>query len=404
MGDDLLIQGGRLVFEDGIVASGDLRVAQGRIVEVAPQIAVRAGERLVHAAGLYVAPGFLDLHIHGALGRDAMEATEEAFHTICRFHASGGTTGLALTTMTAPATEITAVLDRAAALGAGRHADGQWPDAARLLGVHVEGPYFSPQRPGAHPPHLLRLPRQEEWGAWLTKRGDCITQMTLAPELEGALELIAALREAGIIASAGHSDAWDDQAAAGHAHGVSQATHVFNAMSSQRKRGAYRVAGLLEYVLSEPGIQCEVIADGHHVAPTLLRMLYHAKGPDGVIAVTDASPGAGLPEGTTYRIGEVACRTADGVGLTETGEALAGSTATMIECVANLVRLAGVPLHEAVCMATLQPARALRIESDTGALRVGFRADFVIFDDAFRVHSTWVSGRAVYDASAGTGV
>jgi N-acetylglucosamine-6-phosphate deacetylase len=153
------------------------------------------------------------------------------------------------------------------------------------------------------------------------------------------------------------------------------------------------VAGLLEFVLGEPEILCEVIADGRHVSPTLLRMLYQAKGPDGIVLITDASAGAGLAEEEAYALGDIQCVVRDQVGLTADGRALAGSTATMIRVVRGMVELAGVPLVQAVRMATLNPARALRIEDRKGGLAVGADADLVAFNDAFEVTQTFIAGR-----------
>jgi N-acetylglucosamine-6-phosphate deacetylase len=315
-----------------------------------------------------------------------MEATPEAFETICRYHAAGGTTALALTTVTATLEEMLAVLCAAAAFRE------QPSGGAQVLGVHLEGPYFSPEKPGAHRLELIRHPSAEEYHQLLAHEA-VITQMTLAPELPGALELIALLRERGIRVSGGHSDAWDEEAAAAQAHGMQQVTHTFNCMSSARRRGPYRAAGLLEFAMSEPEMLCELIADGRHVSPTLMRMLYQAKGPDGIVLITDATAGAGLAEEERFELAEIACVVRDGVGLTADGAALAGSTASMIDCVRNMVQLVGISLPEAVRMATLNPARALGLEERKGVLRVGADADLVAFTEEFRVTRTLIAGR-----------
>jgi len=171
-------------------------------------------------------------------------------------------------------------------------------------------------------------------------------------------------------------------------------THTFNCMSTARRRGAYRIAGLLEFALSEPGILCELIADGKHVSPTLMRMLYNAKGPDGVVLVTDATDGAGLPEEARFRLGEIECVVRGDVGLTADGQALAGSTSSMIHLVRTLVRAADVPLIEAVRMATLNPARALKLDNK-GVLAVGADADLVLLNDDLDVIATFIKGRKV---------
>ncbi|HEY5751590.1 MAG TPA: N-acetylglucosamine-6-phosphate deacetylase [Chthoniobacterales bacterium] len=347
--------------------------------------------------GNLLAPGFIDLHVHGAMQRDAMEASHDAFETISAFHASGGTTSLALTTVAAPIRHIEAVLDAAR----------QFPNThagSRLLGIHVEGPYFSLEKPGAHAPGLLRAPEDAAEIAQLLAYSDVITQMTVAPELKGALPLIKRLDENGIIASGGHSDAWAEEAEAAFVHGMRQVTHSYNAMSSARRRGPFREAGLLEYALSEPEIRCELIADGKHVSPTLMRALYQAKGADGIQLVTDATAGAGLSDGELFSLGSLECIVSDGVGMTADGQALAGSTARMIDCIKNMVELAGIPLVEAVRMATLNPALALNQDAQIGVLQPGAAADFAIFSPDFHVLQTWSRSRIIFENQVDRGI
>jgi N-acetylglucosamine-6-phosphate deacetylase len=389
----MILSGAHLVLPDRILRAGHLRIEEGRIAEVSgSMIAPRAGEEVIDLEGLYLAPGFIDLHIHGALGRDAMEASPEAFETICRHHAAGGTTGLCLTTIAAPLERILAVIQAAREY---RLAPPDGNTGARVLGVHVEGPYFSPEKRGAHLPANLRNPDPAEWRQ-LLEHADVVTEMTLAPELPGALPLIEALAERGIIASAGHSDAWDEEVAAAFAHGLRQATHTYNCMSTSRRRGPYRAAGVLEFVLSEPDILCEAIADGRHISPTLLRLLCRAKGVDGIALITDATAGAGLPEESRFMLGETPCVVRDQVALTGDGTALAGSTSSMIRGVRNMIELCGLSLVEASQMASLNPARALRIDRRKGSIAPGMDADLVVLTPDLGVRQTWVSGRMVY--------
>lgn len=382
----MLFENALLILPDGI-AAGSLRTRGTKIAEVAKgALRPEASEERVDLGGKFLAPGFIDLHIHGALRRDSMEADAEAFATICAFHARGGTTSLALTTVCASSEQIGSVLEAARAYQ-------KTPAAgAKVLGVHVEGPYFSREKPGAHRMEQIRHPDPREWSQWV-EQADVITQMTLAPELPGALPLIEALSEAGIRASGGHSDAWDEEAAAGFAHGMRQVTHTFNCMSSARRRGPFRVAGLLEFAMSEPEIMCELIADGRHVAPTLMRMLYQAKGPGGIILVTDAAAGAGLAEGEHFHLGEIEGVVRDEVALTADEQALCSSTSGMIRLVRNMVQLVGTPLHEAVQMATYNPALALGREDQIGTLAPGRQADLVVLTPELEVAATYIDGR-----------
>ena len=289
-----------------------------------------------------------------------MEATTDAFDTICRHHAAGGTTALCLTTIAAPLERLLAVI---AAVREYRIAP---PRGARVLGVHVEGPYFSPEKRGAHLPALIHNPDSAEWRQ-LLEQADVVTQMTLAPELPGALPLIEALARHGIIASVGHSNAWDEEVAAAFAHG-----------------------------LSEPEILCEAIADGRHISPTLLHLLCRAKGVDGIALITDATAGAGMPAESQFMLGETPCVVRDDVALTADGTALAGSTSSMIRGVRNMVEICDLSLVDAVQMASLNPARALRIDTRKGAITPGMDADLVALTPDLKVRQTWVGGHTIF--------
>lgn len=385
----MLFRNARLILPAGIQSSASLRVRDGRIAAMGPHLSPETGEAVLDVGGKFLAPGFVDMHVHGGIRRDAMEATPEAFAAICQFHATGGTTSLALTTVTAPSEAILAVLETAARI------DPNTTGGARLLGIHIEGPYFSKEKPGAHPLHLIRPPDPTEYGAWL-KYAKCITQMTIAPELPGALPLIDALQTHGIRASGGHSDAWDEDAAAAYAHGMRQVTHTYNCMSSARRRGAFRAAGLLEFAMSEPEILCELIADGFHVSPTLMRALYRAKGKDGIALVTDAGAGAGLADGEFFQIGEIRGVVDGGVALTDDRKALCASVARMNDLVRVMVEKVDVPLFEAVQMATLNPARALGLDEQIGSLAEGLHADLVVLEEGLSVAMTFVGGQRVF--------
>jgi N-acetylglucosamine-6-phosphate deacetylase len=375
----------QIVLPDAVVR-GAVRVQDGRVAEVlSGERKSGASESAIDLRGGFLAPGFVDLHIHGAVGRDTMEATPEAFRTITEFHLTGGTTSIALTTVTAPPDDILRVLEAA------RPWHHRSLGGARLVGVHIEGPFISKDKPGAQNPAHIREPREPEWRRYL-RYGPLVTQMTVAPELPGALPLIRALRKNGSIASGGHTSAADDQLRPALAAGLNHATHTFNAMSTAAKRGPFRVAGMLEFALAHREIACELIADGVHVAPTLIKMLFNAKGRDGVCLITDATGGAGLKPGTKFTVGGVNARVTRDAALTEDGSTLAGSTLTMIEAVRRAVQLGGASLADAVRMASLNPARQLGRERELGSIAKGKRADLVWFDREFRVRGVWLDG------------
>jgi N-acetylglucosamine-6-phosphate deacetylase len=371
----------RLIFPDGIRDGLEMVVENGRIAAIRP----RSNGEAIDLGGNYLAAGFIDLHIHGALGCDSMEATPEAFQTICDYHATGGTTSLLLTTVTAPIPKIIDVL---------RAVRGSAGAIKQVAGVHVEGPFISRARCGAQRAEFIRDPDRESVDQ-LLEFADVIKRFTLAPELPGALELIDGLRERNIPVSGGHSDASDEQARAGFDHGMRHVTHTFNGMSSARRRGIYREAGLLEFALSEPEIMCELIADGRHVSTTLMKMLYRAKGPFGICLVTDATAGAGLAEGARFSLSGLDCVVSDGVCLLADRSALAGSASRMIDLLRVVVNELKIPLHEAVAMASANPARALGAGTK-GRLEVGADADFVVLSRDLEVWQTFVAGAEAY--------
>jgi N-acetylglucosamine-6-phosphate deacetylase len=376
----MIFSNARLIFPEGIRDGQELVVENGKIAEIRQ----RSVAESIDLGGNYLAPGFIDLHIHGALGRDTMEASPEAFRAICDYHATGGTTSLLLTTVTAPISEIVDVL-RAVRASAG--------GIRQIAGVHVEGPFISKARTGAQRSEFIRDPDSHGVDSLLAF-ADVIKIVTLAPELPGALALIGRLRMHNIVVSGGHSDASDVEARAAFEYGMRRVTHTFNAMSSARRKGIYREAGLLEFALSEPDITCELIADGHHVSPTLMKMLYRAKGPRGICLVTDATAGAGLPEGKEFSLAGRSCIVSDGVCLLADRSALAGSASRMIDLVRVLANEVGVPLHEAVAMASANPARALGLTAK-GKLEAGADADFVVLSPQFEVMQTFVAGERI---------
>src|SRR6478736_3735764 len=318
----MIFTNARLIFPDGVRDGLELAVEEGKISAIREQTQAR-GEEIVDLGGNYLSPGFIDLHVHGALGRDAMEASAEAFRAICDFHASGGTTSLLLTTTTSPIDRLVEVL------GAVRDCRSS---ISAIAGVHVEGPFISKAKCGAQRAEFMQDPSPDRVQQVL-EHADVIKRITIAPELPGALEAIRNFHTHGISVSGGHSNAWDEDALAAFESGMRSVTHTFNCMSSARRRGVYRIGGLLEFALSEPQITCELIADGHHVSPTLMKMLYCAKGPGGICLVTDATAGAGLPDESRFSLFGKDCIVEGGVCLLADRSALAGSASRMIDLI-----------------------------------------------------------------------
>jgi N-acetylglucosamine-6-phosphate deacetylase len=382
---EMIFTNGRLIFIDGIREQFDVVVEEGKIVAIRERLSAHGKQEVIDLNGNYLAPGFVDVHVHGALGRDTMEASPAAFRAICDFHASGGTTSLLLTTVTAPLEDILktlqAVEDSRATIRA-------------IAGVHLEGPFVSKEQAGAQRPEFVQEPSPVAVRQ-LLRYADILKRVTIAPELPGALEAIELFNAHGISVSGGHSNAWENDARAAFEHGMRSVTHTFNCMSRARRQGIHRVAGLLEFALSEPHVSCELIADGHHVSPTLMKMLYRAKGRDGICLVTDATAGAGLPEKSQFKIFGRDCIVEHGVCLLADHSALAGSAARMIDLVRVMVREATVPLNEVIAMTTENPARAIGLKTK-GRFNVGADADLIVLSPEMEVLQTFAAGRQVW--------
>ena len=380
----MIFANARLIFPEGIQDGLELVAEEGKITAIREQTHAR-GKDVVDLHGNYLAPGFIDLHVHGALGRDTMEADTAAFRVICDFHAGGGTTSLLLTTATALAKAIIDVLN------AVRDCRGS---IKQVAGVHVEGPFISKAKCGAQRAEFIQEPSPPAVRR-LLEHADVIKRVTIAPELPGALEAIEKFRDHGISVSGGHSDAWDEEARSGFQRGIRSVTHTFNCMSSARRRGIYCVGGLLEFALSEPEISCELIADGHHVSATLMKMLYRAKGAAGICLVTDATAGAGLPNGSRFSLFGKDCVVEDGVCLLADRSAMAGSASRMIDLVRAMIEYVDLPLHEAITMATANPAREIGLETK-GRLASGADADFVVLSSELEVVRTFADGKEMF--------
>jgi len=383
----MILTNARLILPDEIRDGLEVVATEGKITAIREQTHPPPTE-IIDLQGNYLAPGFVDLHVHGATGRDTMEASTDASRAICDFHASGGTTSLLLTTGTAPMDKLLEVLN--AVRDCRSSNDG-------IAGVHVEGPFISKAKCGAQRAEFIQEP-SPAGVQQLLEHADVIKRVTMAPELPGALEAIENFHRHEISVSGGHSDAWDEDARRGFQRGMRSVTHTFNCMSSARRRGIYRVGGLLEFALSEPEISCELIADGHHVSATLMKMLYRAKGAAGICLVTDATAGAGLPDGSRFSLFGKDCVVEGGVSLLADRSALAGSASRMIDLVRTMVRDVDVPLHETITMATANPARAIGLETK-GHLAVGADADFVVLSPELEVLRTFTRGEEIWSAN-----
>ena len=374
----LAIHAGRVLTPLEEVADAVLLVEDGRIAAVGSREGMRvpAGSAEYDAPGMTIVPGFVDLHIHGAGGRDVMEATSEALATAAATLARRGTTSFVATTVTASAEDTCRSLEGIARYTASlqNRARGR----AEALGIHLEGPFINPARRGVHPAENIAAPSVETLERFFAAAGGALRILTLAPELPGALELVKRARDRGLVVALGHTDATYEQARAAIECGACHAAHVFNAM----RPFSHRETGVLGAVLTEPEVTAELIADGVHVDSAAIRILLAAKGAERVLLVSDGTAATGMPEGT-YRLGTFEVTVAGGVCRNREGR-LAGSTLTLDRALRHMVSL-GVPLVEAVRMATIQPALRIGVAARKGVLQTGADADLVFLTPQLEV-------------------
>lgn len=337
-----------------------------------------------------LAPGFVDIHMHGGAGLDVMRASPAELPRLNKFLTTHGVTGYFPTTVTAPLDETCVALERIAdTIEAAENSAAANGDAAqaRPLGIHLEGPFLSHKRRGVHPPEWLLEPTLEVFERmWQAARGH-VRMMTIAPELPGALEVIAEAAKRNVCVSIGHSDATLEAARAGVQAGAHHATHTFNAMRPLD----HRDPGILGEVLTDGQITADIIVDGIHVAPEVVRLFLQAKGVERAVLITDAIAATGMPDGT-YQLGPIQVEVKDGK-CTADGR-LAGSVLTMDRAVQNVTQFAGWGLRDAVRAATLNSARASGLGKH-GTLVPGAEANIAVLSDAGEVQRTMVRGRGL---------
>ena len=338
------------------------------------------GIETIDLCGLTVLPGFIDTHVHGAVGHDVMDATYQTLDEISKYKLKEGCTSFCPTTITAPEDKTIAAIKNI------RVAMNKGVGGAKIIGAFLEGPYINPKYKGAHPEEYIRPVDFTAIKKLIDAGEGCVVSIIISPELPRALETIKALTEMGIQVRIGHSAATVEEADAAVATGANAAVHTYNAMSPLH----HREPGMVGAVLTNPNIHGEMICDLVHVHPKACKALAQAKGAGGVILVTDCMAAGGLSDGE-HKLGEFTVHVSGGISRLPDGT-LAGSTTTMIECVRHMHKVVGIPLEEVVQMATATPAKTMGIFDTVGSLDMGKRADIVGVDENLEVKFVMAGG------------
>lgn len=380
------VKNGRCLMPDGAFAQTDLAFDGDRITSVGAYLP-QTGAETADASGCFVIPGLIDIHTHGAVGVDATVTDREGLSRLSTFYAAGGVTSFLPTTVTSDLETLYTAAGRIASAAK----DGV--PGASVEGAHIEGPYISPIQPGCQEVRMIRKPDISEFNRFRALLGDLTLRFTVAPELDHAAEFIRHARENGALVTIGHTDADYETSMRALRDGANCFTHLFNAM-----RGLHhRQAGTVGAALSSDAF-AELICDGLHVCPEVVRLVCRLKGPDKLVLITDSMNATGLPDGE-YEFAGSRITVSGGAARSPEGR-LAGSTLRLFDGVKNLMKFTGASFAQAVCAATRNPAEAIGRAGDLGTLAPGKRADLVILDGELNILYTICKGNVVYRRDA----
>ncbi len=374
---------GRILTPQGWLEGGSVIVEDGKIAEVSNNSFVIEGAEVIDAKGCDIVPGGIEMHVHGGGGRDFMEGDEEAFRVAIDAHMQYGTTSIFPTLSSSTVPMIEKACETCTKLMAE-------PDSP-VLGLHLEGPYFNPKQAGAQIPEWIKAPVKEEY-EYLLEKWPCLKRWDEAPELEGSHEFIKCCCKHGVLPSIGHTRAKYDEVAAANELGMTHATHFYNAMPVVYKNREFKETGTVESIFALENMTVEMIADGIHVPPVMLRMIYQIKGVERTALITDALACAASKDDTAFDPRVVL---EDGVCKLADRSALAGSIATMDRLVRTCVQQAGIPMEDACRMISETPAKIMGVYDRKGSLEKGKDADIIFFDKAQELTFVMQMGRIV---------
>ena len=374
---------GRILTPNGWLEGGSIVVEDNKIKEVRSCSCVEEGAEVIDAKGCVVVPGGIEMHVHGGGGRDFMEGTEEAFRVAIDAHMKYGTTSIFPTLSSSTIPMIEKAVETCDKLM-------KEPNSP-VLGLHLEGPYFNPKQAGAQIPEWIKAPVAEEYEPLLEK-SKCLKRWDEAPELPGSIDFIKCCCKHGVLPSIGHTRATYEDVHAANEAGMTHATHFYNAMPVVYKNREFKVAGTVESIFAEENMTVEMIADGIHVPPVMLRMIYQIKGVEKTALVTDSLACAATHGNAAF---DPRVILEDGVCKLADRSALAGSIATMDRLIRTCVQQAGIPLEDACRMASETPAKIMGVYDRKGSLEAGKDADIIMFNDELALTYVMQMGREV---------
>lgn len=389
----MMLSNARLI-EGGMINPCCILINDGEIEGILPVLCDPPYNCLVvDVGGNFVSHGFIDIHVHGGGGYDFMDGTYEAWYEILKLHLQHGTTGIVPTTLASSQNGLLKALSVCV-----ENKDKLEQSGAKIHGIHIEGPYLSPCQAGAQDSSFIRNPDKEEYKRILDYCSDVI-RWTIAPELPGALEMGDYLCGRGVLASIGHSNATSDEIRQAIFHGFCHITHLYSAMSTVTRKNGYRSAGIIESAYLFDSLSSEIIADGCHLPPDLLQLVYSFIGPGRVCLVTDAMRAAGQKEGESILGSKESGQKVlieDGVAKLPDRSAFAGSVATMDRLVRTMLENTKASLPEVIAMVTSTPAKILGIDNKTGYVKIGRKADLVVFDEEINIKAVITDGTLRY--------
>lgn len=377
----MLLKNGKVLNKDFTFQNLDILIDEGKIVSLYNCGEGHPADDTIDLHGLMVLPGLVDIHTHGCAGFDTMDGSYTALNTVSKFMAKNGVTSFLPTTITENKETI------AKAFANVNETVQKGTEGARIIGINMEGPYFSSKYKGAHNENYLKDPSTQELLELQKTSGNLIKIISIAPEKPGAMDFIKNLSQNGIVISLGHTGCDYETAMSAIENGATHITHMFNGMVGLH----HREPGLIGAAFDK-NLTVELICDGNHVHPAIIRMLYKTVGSDQIVLISDSIRGAGLEDGV-YDFGGQTMTVEKGIA-TLKGGTLAGSTATLLHCVKKAVEF-GLPLHDAVKMATINPARVIGVDQTIGSIEQGKHADLIIVNDKLEIFYTILQGKII---------